>query len=227
MEFQIRSWLSQDLPLPTLLINSSTFIFSKVSSFSINLFWSQYLYPPQNKEKGDSSLDSRSRNHMQALIRKKENHMRDVHECMDELTQTHTRSHAPISHSSHNLSVHKSLNAPPTNLFSHISGLSLQVNAIPYIIWAVMSARNWRNTICPLYVYKQLRFHTGIFCGCRVGLSFESLLGIFWQPWFGHCYASPVHFHSNCFSIFDTKRSHRDISIGRDDSFAWYKKLLT
>jgi hypothetical protein len=87
-------------------------------------------------------LDSGSRNHMQALIRKKENHMRDVHECMDELTRRHPRGGAPIYHSSHNVSVHKSLNAPPTNLFSHISGLSLQVNAIPYIIWAVMSARN-------------------------------------------------------------------------------------
>jgi hypothetical protein len=36
-----------------------------------------------------------------------------------------------------------------------------------------------------------------------------------------------VHFHSNCFSIFDTKRSHRDISIGRDNSFSQYKKSFT
>jgi hypothetical protein len=66
---------------------------------------------------------------MQALTRKEENHMHDVHECMDELTHTHTRSRAPVYHSSHNLSVHKSLNAPRRNCFltPHITYLSINL----------------------------------------------------------------------------------------------------
>ena len=88
----------------------------------------------------------------------------------------------------------------------------LQVYAIPDLIWKALPSRNWRDFICPFYVNKQLRVHFGIIHGCWVGFYFEHLFWFFWQPSCRHCHSSPLHFHSNCISVFDTKRSYRDIT---------------
>ncbi|KAK8651786.1 hypothetical protein V6N13_141369 [Hibiscus sabdariffa] len=89
----------------------------------------------------------------------------------------------------------------------------MQVNAILDLVRTALPTRNRRNTICTLYVDKQLRFHRRIICRCWVGIDLEHLFGIFRQPSFGHRYSTLLHFHPRYTPVLDTKGSYRDSII--------------
>lgn len=91
--------------------------------------------------------------------------------------------------------------------------ISCQVHAFPDLIGTALPSRNRRDSIRPVHVDKQLRVHNWIICRCWIGFDPEYLFWLIWQPSSGHYYSNPLHFHSSCFSIFDTKGSNRNISL--------------